>query len=270
MNLRLRCLLGWATLLTALTACSEQKLDPSQIRQMREQVEALREAQSQQNRALSALKTTLSTRDDSWYKEQERTTSLRTELKSIEQQMAALHQEFAEYKDSYREFIRKVAPGLTLGDIVMNGQVYRSLKIKTLDDAEICFSHAGGFGKADSMALPIAFREKFVIDSSKAESAKLAQLETRKEPSIIDAALEPQTEVASSSASSASNQPRSVTPAVLYSSQLMNQPPVSTGYTKSNFTQSVMDQKYRRRGVTRSRVNGGARFTGGGGSSGGC
>jgi hypothetical protein len=265
MNFRLCHLFGWVSLFAVATSCSKQKIDSNKISLLREQIDHLREEQAQQNRTLSALKTALSTRDESWYKEQQNSTGLRSEVKDIQQQLSALSQEFAAYKERYRHYIRKAAPELTLGDVVINGQLYRNLKIKTLDDSEICFSHAGGFGKADSMALPVSLREKFVIDADKADSAKLPRLESQRDVCVVDA-VEPQT------LADNATQPQQTTSTQLLSSSQLTQYPLSASrskYAKSNFSQSIMDQKYRRRGVIRSRVNGGAKFNlgGAGGSS---
>jgi hypothetical protein len=234
-----------------LSSCGASKTD---ISLLREQVEELKATLAKQNRIVQQLRAAAASRDDISAKALDSSANLRAEVKQLTEATRALHESFEDYRNDYRHAIRNAAPGMELGEVIINGQLYENVIVKSLTDQEIIFRHAAGYGRSESSYLPVSLRDKFVIDPTSASAEPVVS-----SPAAANYVVLTLPEPTSPARVSAAP-PRAT-------SRISRSSPVAQAAPTSPFQGSLMDILYRKKGDVISKVNRRSRGSGGTGAA---
>jgi hypothetical protein len=237
-------LLSAALVCAALVGCN--KSESANISQLREAVHQLGQDLDEERRTIERLRSLTRSRDTLDSEVVKDMKGIMASQEQLKTEISELKQRYETYRQEYRESIRLRAPGMELGDLVVNGTLYKEVVLKELDDAEVSFRHKNGMARTDSMSLPVRWRDTFVIDASLANAA-LAQRNEKHANDLSVVAMAEQVESPMITA-----QVRPVVAAA--------PPPQMEAAPKRII--SLMDVLYRKSGP-QSRVNGGPRMMGG-------
>ncbi len=103
-------------------------------------------------------------------------------LVSIRDDLAGLGQSFEEYKDRYRDFVRKEAAGTEMAELLTaNGDAYKNVTIREVDAAGISIRHDGGIKRIPFEALSEEMKDHFQFDPEQKAEAVAAENERRAE-----------------------------------------------------------------------------------------
>jgi hypothetical protein len=147
----------------ALSACGRTRTD---LAPLRERAAELRVELAAQQQRISEMRRSIHQRDDLAAALVTAVTQQKEELQGVLAEVQSLQERFHHYQQDYKRVARAAAPGMLLGNVVIHGQLYRELVVKTLDDHEIVFRHADGAGRAEVAALPMALKERFVLGAA--------------------------------------------------------------------------------------------------------
>jgi len=138
-----------------LAGCRE---DMSKIQSLQDEIRAVEEKEFKSRQELTRLKNQVSSMEAERDKLKEDKTKLESEVEAAKKGLETMKKQFEDYKSQYKISIRKRAPGMMLGDMVVDGRSYKNVKIREVQDDGIYIGHEGGLTNVKWSQVPEALR----------------------------------------------------------------------------------------------------------------
>ena len=98
--------------------------------------------------------------------------TLKMDITTANEEIAAIERDFEDYKNKYRTFIRAKAKGRIVGHFeTRKGEVFENVVIKEVTPIGMQISHNGGIGRIAYEDLPDSMQEEFQFDSNQKVAA---------------------------------------------------------------------------------------------------
>ena len=138
--------------------------DDEHLSQLQEEVRTLSDQQNQARSETNRLKAQL----DSLGKERDALKAdrarLDAEVETLRKTLDQLQRDFTDYRSKYRISMREKAPGMDLGDIVVDGRTYRKVKVREATEDLLSILHDSGLQKFAWNVLPVEIRKLFGLE----------------------------------------------------------------------------------------------------------
>ncbi len=150
-----------ATTLLALASCQ----DDAQINRLQEEIRTLTDQQGQTQSELTRMKMQLNSLGKEKDTLKEDKSRLEAELEGARKTLEQMQKDFASYRSQYKLSMKTRAPGLPLGDLLVDGKAYVNVKVREATDELLTVIHDTGTQKFAWNILPDRVQKLFGVEA---------------------------------------------------------------------------------------------------------
>lgn len=155
----LHCVLPVLSVLT-LPGCK----DDEHINQLQEEIRTLSDQQGQAQSELNRLKSQMNAIGKERDAMKEERAKLEAETESLKKALDQLQKDYATYRSQYKVSMRGKAPGMSLGNLVVEEKEYRNVTVREATETLLSVIHDAGTQKFEWPVLPDAIQRLFGIE----------------------------------------------------------------------------------------------------------